>query len=63
MTFSPPFVLLGQRANHTNGNELAKLIESGGIIFGWLGVFHTGFFGRKPFKANHFLFAQIISMG
>ena len=49
-------ILSGQTADHPDGDELAKLIEYDRTVLGWFWfVFHTGFFGRKPPKANHFL--------
>jgi hypothetical protein len=49
-------ILGGQTANHPDRDELAKLIENEKTVLAWFWlVFHTGFLGRKPPKANHFL--------
>lgn len=49
-------ILFGQRADHPDGDELAKLIEDDRTVFGWFWLlFHTGFLGRKSARANHFL--------
>lgn len=49
------FVFLGQRADHSYWDELAKLIENDTTVLGWFWLFfHSGFLGRKPPKANLF---------
>ena len=51
-------VLFCELANHANGNELAKLMKSGGMVLGWfraISLFHTGFLIRKSPEVSQLL--------